>query len=101
MVERLVHPRRPAQYPKIFARRLADDGVFIVWAKIQNPIITIEGPEKRNLQFGICFLIDNFGLAFGRSILTRSFTASINDFDITVCTYCVVRRHGIGAFLLE
>ena len=71
------------------------------WAKIQNPIITIEGPEERNLQFAICFLINNFRLAFGRSILTRTFTAPINDFDFSVCTHRIVSRHGIGAFLLE
>lgn len=59
MVERVVHPRRPAQYPKIFARRLADYGVFIVWTNIENPVITIEGPEKRHLQLIDAYLQDH------------------------------------------
>jgi hypothetical protein len=58
--------------------------IFIVWPEVKSPVLTVEGPKERHLQFGVCFLVVDFGLTCGGSVLAVRFPAAIDDLHLSV-----------------
>ena len=47
--------------PQVVPPRVTYDRVVVILAKVDNPVIPIEGPEGGNLQLRVCGLVDHLG----------------------------------------
>jgi hypothetical protein len=54
-----------AEYPEVLPVRGANNGVFILLAEVDDPVISAERPEKRDLELGIAVFVDHPGAATG------------------------------------
>jgi len=95
-----VHGRSAAQHPEGLAVRRAHDGVLVVFAELEDPVVTIEGPEKGDLELGVALEVDDLGFAVGdfEFAIERVFVAGVDDPDLAISQERVVGGDAFAAF---
>lgn len=80
---------------------LADDGPVIGFAMVEDPVVSKEGPEEGDAEFGVAAVVYHIGLRLGGldGVVEILSAAGIDDFDFAIVTQAVFGDNGFAVFL--